>query len=181
MATTAPVLDGVYALDKPHSTVQFAVRHVGVSTFRASFADLDGRLVIDNGIAVLEAGAAVESVSIDDPDFRAHIVRGSDFFAADTHPRISFRSTRIDFAEDGTLAVDGVLEIRGVKRPVSAVGTFAPPTEDPFGAVRVGLALEGVVDRRSWGLDWQQALPGGGDAVGWDVEISAHLELAKSA
>jgi polyisoprenoid-binding protein YceI len=181
MATTAPGLDGTYTLDQTHSTVQFAVRHVGVSTFRASFGDLDARLVIGSGDAALEASAIVESISISDPpEFREHIVRGSDFFAADAHPRITFQSTRIDLADDGTLSVYGVLEIRGIKRPVSAVGTFTPPTEDPFGSTRLGFALEGAVDRRSWGMEWQMPLPAGGDALGWDVEITAQLELTKN-
>ena len=180
MATTAPALDGTYELDRTHSTVQFTVRHVGVSSFRASFADLDARLVIDGGVAVLEAGAAVESISIvDPPEFREHIVRGGDFFAADAHPRIGFESGRFELVEDAAITVSGELEIRGVRQPVTAVGTFTPPTEDPFGNTRIGLAVEGTVDRRSWGMDWQMELPRGGDALGWEVEISAHLEFAK--
>jgi polyisoprenoid-binding protein YceI len=168
MATTTPVLDGTYELDRTHSTVQFAIRHVGVSTFRGSFADL-------------EASAVVEWISIGEPpEFRDHVVRGSDFFAADAHPRIRFDSTRIELAENGTATIDGVLDIRGIKRPVTAAGTFAPPTKDPFGNTRLGFALEAGVDRRSWGMDWHMPLPAGGDALGWDVEITAHLELTKS-
>lgn len=182
MATTTNALeDGIYELDPIHSTVQFAVRHAEVSTFRASFGDLDARLLVADGIAALEAAAVVESISIGDPpEFREHIVRSGDFFAADEHPRISFRSTRIDLAEDGTLSMPGVLEIRGITRPVHAGGTFTRPTEDPFGNMRLGLSLEGAVDRRSWGMAWQTPLPAGGDALGWDVEITAHLELTKS-
>jgi polyisoprenoid-binding protein YceI len=182
MATTTPVLDGTYELDRTHSTVQFAVRHVGVSSFRASFGDLDARLVINGGVARLEAGAPVEAISIvDPPDFREHIVRGSDFFAADAHPRIGFESARIDLVGDAGLTVHGVLEIRGVTRPVTAIGTFTPPTEDPFGTTRIGLALRGAIDRRTWGMDWQMQLPNGGDALGWEVEISAQLEFTKDA
>jgi polyisoprenoid-binding protein YceI len=161
--------------------VQFAIRHVGVSRFRASFGDLKARLVINDEVASLEANALVESISIGDPaEFRDHVVRGTDFFAADEHPRISFRSTRIEFAADGTASVEGLLEIRGLERPVTAAGTFTSPTEDPFGNTRLGVALEAVVDRRSWGMDWQMPLPAGGDALGWDVEITAQLELTKS-
>ena len=181
MATAVQTADGVYELDKTHSTVQFAVRHIGVSSFRASFGDLDAHLVVDDTVAALEAHAVVGSISIGDPpEFREHVVRGSDFFAADAHPRINFKSTRIDLVEDGTLSVFGVLEIRGIQHEVSAVGTFTPPTEDPFGSTRLGVALEAAVDRRSWGMDWQMPLPAGGDALGWEVEITAQLELTKS-
>ncbi len=181
MATTTSALEGTYELDRTHSTVQFAIRHVGVSTFRGSFADLEARLIIEDDAASLEASAVVESISIGEPpEFRDHVVRGSDFFAADTHPRISFHSTQIALAENGTATIDGVLDIRGIQRPVTAAGTFTPPTQDPFGNTRLGVALEAVVDRRSWGMDWQMPLPAGGDALGWDVKITAQLELTKS-
>ena len=182
MATTTPVLEGTYELDQPHSTVQFAVRHVGVSTFRASFGAIEARLSIDRGRLELRASAAVESISIGEPqEFREHVVRGDDFFAADEHPRISFRSTQIQLADDGTATVSGDLEIRGTSRPVTATGTFTPPTVDPFGGVRIGLDLAATLDRREWGLDWQMPLPAGGDALGWIVEVSAQLELTRSS
>lgn len=179
--TTTTALDGMYELDRIHSTLEFSVRHAGVSTFRGSFRELDAQLVIDDTVASLEASAPVESISIaDPPEFREHVVRGNDFFAADAHPRIDFTSTRIEFAPDGKISIAGMLEIRGVKRHVTALGDFAAPTEDPFGNTRVGLSLRGTVDRRGWGMDWQMQLPAGGDALGWDVEITAQLELVKS-
>jgi len=181
MATAVQTADGTYEVDKPHSTVQFSVRHVGVSTFRASFADIDGQLVIENGSSELWASAAVESVSIvDPPEFREHVVRGDDFFAADVHPLLTFRTRSIQFTEDGKVTVSGELVVRGVSGSVTAAGRFSPPTEDPFGSTRVGLELSATIDRRTWGLDWQMPLPNGGDAVGWDVDVTAHLELTKS-
>jgi polyisoprenoid-binding protein YceI len=180
MATTMPVLDGTYELDRTHSTVQFSVRHVGVSTFRASFGDLDARLTIVGGKAALAAGTAVESISIvDPPEFREHVVHGHDFFAAHAHPQIRFESAQIDVVEDARVALHGVLEIRGVERPVTAMATFTPPTEDPFGNIKIGLALAATIDRRHWGMGWQTELPGGGDALGWEVDVSAQLEFAK--
>lgn len=171
----------MYELDRVHSTLEFSVRHAGVSTFRGSFRELDAQLVIDDAVASIEASAPVESISITDPpEFREHVVRGADFFAADAHPLIDFTSTRIEFVEDAKVTMAGVLEIRGVKRHVTAVGRFAAPTEDPFGNTRVGLSLRATVDRRGWGMDWQMQLPAGGDALGWDVEITAQLELVKS-
>jgi polyisoprenoid-binding protein YceI len=63
---------------------------------------------------------------------------------------------------------------------VTAAGTFTPPTQDPSRSIRLGFALEAVVDRRSWGMDWQMPPPAGSDARGWDVVITAQLELTKS-
>jgi polyisoprenoid-binding protein YceI len=180
MAIATPALEGMYELDRTHSTVQFAVSHVGVSTFRGSFADVEASFVAEGDVAFLAANAVVDSISIGEPpEFREHVVRGRDFFAADEHPQISFHSTEIDIAHDGTSTVDGVLAIRGVERPVRAVGSLRAPTEDPFGNTRIGFAIEAVIDRRNWNMDWQMPLPAGGDALGWEVEITAQLEFTK--
>jgi polyisoprenoid-binding protein YceI len=182
MATTMQSLSGVYELDRAHSTVQFAIRHLNVSTFRASFSDIDARLTIENDSIALDARAQVESVSIvDPPEFRDHVVRGEDFFAADDHPLITFHSTSVVLEEDGRATVTGELGIRGITRSVTASGRIDPPTEDPFGTWHAGLELGATIDRRDWNLSWQMPLPDGRDALGWDVEITAHLELTRAS
>ena len=182
MATVAKTLTGTYELDRTHSTVQFAVKHVGVSTFRASFADVDARLTVEDDAIALEGRVGVESVSIVEPaEFREHVVRGADFFDADTFPVITFRSTSVELGDDGAVTLGGELTIRETSQTVTVRGTYEPPREDPFGNVRTGLDLRATIDRRNWAMDWQAPLPGGGDALGWDVEITAQLELIKSA
>lgn len=179
--STAHPFTGTYDVDPVHSSVQFAVEHI-VSTFRASFVDIEGRLLVDDAAAVLTASAAAESVSITQPeDFREHVVNGDDFFDARVHPRLSFRSTRIDLHEDGSATVEGELTIRGVARPLTAEGSYRTPALDPFGAERAALRLRASVDRRDWNLGFQLPLPDGGDAVGWEVELTADLELVRAA
>jgi polyisoprenoid-binding protein YceI len=181
MATTVQPFAGTYELDRDHSTIQFAIRHQQVSMFRASFGDIDARLTADNGTVALDGKARVKSVSIAaPPELREHVVRGADFFDADKHPLLSFRSTRIDLGEDGTARVSGELTIRGATRTIVARGTYQATREDPFGNFRAGLALRATVDRRSWNMNWQMPLPDGSEALGWDVEITAQLELIKS-
>ena len=180
MATTVQPFTGIYELDPNHSTFGFAVTHMNVSTFRASFADIDARLTVDGDTIELEGRALAESVSIaEPPEFREHVVRGMEFFDADTHPLITFRSTRVELGGDGSASVAGELTIRGVSRSVAARGTYQRPTEDPFGAFRAGLELRATVDRRHWDMNWQVPLPDGGDALGWEVEITAQLELTR--
>ena len=97
MEVTTDPLTGVFEADRTHSSFQFAVRHMKVSTFRASFGDVDARLIADEGQLRLEGAARVESISIADPPvFREHVVRGADFFDADRHPEILFRSERVE-------------------------------------------------------------------------------------
>ena len=180
MATAMRTFAGTYELDRNHSSFQFAVKHLNLSTFRAAFADIDARLAVDDGVLMLEGQASAESISIVEPDFREHVVRGADFFEADVHPLITFRSTSVVLGDDGSANVSGELTMRGMSRPVTASGTYVPPTEDPFGLSRAALELRATVDRRSWDMNWQLALPDGSDALGWDVEITAHLELVKN-
>ena len=181
MSTAILPFIGTYDIDRTHSSVHFAVEHI-VSTFRASFDDVDGRLFGDDAGTTLGAAARVESVSIvDPPEFRDHVVRGDDFFQADVHPELSFRSTDLELRDDGSAIVIGELTIRGVSRPITAEGSYRPPTVDPFGTARAALTLHATVDRRDWGLSWQLPLPDGGDAVGWKVELTAELELVKAA
>jgi polyisoprenoid-binding protein YceI len=181
MSTAILPFTGTYDIDRTHSSVHFAVEHI-VSTFRASFDDIDGRLIGDDAGTTLGAAARVESVSIVDPqEFRDHVVRGDDFFQADVHPELSFRSTDLELRDDGSASVTGELTIRGVSRPITAEGSYRPPTVDPFGTARAALTLHATVDRRDWGLSWQLPLPDGGDAVGWKVELTAELELVKAA
>jgi polyisoprenoid-binding protein YceI len=182
MATAVQPFAGTYELDRVHSTFQFAVRHLGISTFRATFADVDASLVADGDELRLEASARAESVSIHDPpEFREHVVYGADFFDAGAYPVIAFRSSEVELRPDGTATVSGDLDLHGVSGRVTAEGTYDPPVVDPFGATRAGLELRATIDRRTWAMDWQAELPGGGDAVGWDVEVSVHLELIRAA
>jgi polyisoprenoid-binding protein YceI len=182
MAIAVHPFEGTYELDSNPSSFQVEVEHLRLSTFRASFAEIDARLAVDDdGALVLEGHARAASISIVDPAFREHVVHGADFFEADVHPLISFRSTSVELGDDRSVSVSGELVIRGVSHPVTASGTFSPPTTDPFGLSRAGLELLATVDRRNWDLNWQLPLPDGSDALGWEVEITAHLELVQEA
>jgi polyisoprenoid-binding protein YceI len=180
MITATQDFTGTFTADPHHSSFLFAVQHMKVSTFRASFGDVEALLEVGESGISLEGRARVASVSITDPpEMREHVVSGEDFFDAANHPEIVFRSTRVELTDDGGVAVDGELEIKGIARPVSATGTFRAPLEDPFGTTRAAIELSTVVDRRDWGMTWQLPLPDGGDAVGYEVELSAQLELVK--
>ncbi|MGZ6674312.1 MAG: YceI family protein, partial [Solirubrobacteraceae bacterium] len=95
-------------------------------------------------------------------------------------PTITFRSTDIRLAEDGTAELDGDLTIRGVTKPVTATGSFAVGG-DAFGNDRIAFEVQTTVDRREFGLNWQMAKPDGSEALAYDVTISAELQLVKQA
>jgi len=181
MSTATRPVVGTYDLDPVHSRVGFAVVHMGLTTFRSAFTDVDGRLVADDDGVTLEASARVGSLAIDDPpEFREHVVHSPDFLQADTHPEVTFRSSRIELRDDGGATVTGEFALRGVTRTISAEGSYRGPIEDPSGATRMALELRTTIDRRTFGMSWQRELPDGNDALGWDVELTADLELVKA-
>jgi polyisoprenoid-binding protein YceI len=175
---------GTYlALSEP-STFAFGVRHSGVFWYRGSMSDVSATLRADgegdgDGAALaLEGSARVDSISVVQPAAMRKSVLGPEFFDAERHPELTFRSTAVALDSDGLVAVDGELTIRGVTRPVSASGHYAPPRPSSFGEV-AGLQLQTTFDRREFGFDWQMELPGGGNAVGWDVQVDIDLLLKR--
>jgi polyisoprenoid-binding protein YceI len=180
MSATVSVnpLTGAYAIDADHSSAAFAVRHMGISTFRGSFAGMSGSVQADDqGRVIITGAVAVEGVSVKSPvDLRTHLL-GEDFFDADRHPQIAFAGQAAEANADGTITVEGDLTMRNVTRRVVATGTWTEPVEDPFGGVRAAIELSTTVDRRDYGMTWNMPLPKGGDALGHQVEMTVHLEL----
>jgi polyisoprenoid-binding protein YceI len=168
---------GTWQLDPVHSTIGFAVKHNVVATFRGSFGDLSGSL----GPEGLEGRAAVESIAIDEPNLKGHLL-SPEFFDADRHPELSFRSRSIR-VEGDRAEVNGEITIKGVTKPILLTGSVVGPIEDAYGngGLRIGLELETTIDRRDFGLDWNAPLPGGDLMLGNDVTIRGEFELAKEA
>jgi polyisoprenoid-binding protein YceI len=177
MSTATTSLAGTYAADPVHSSFGFAVRYQGVSLFKGTLGDVVATLA-DGG---LEGVAQVESISIRTPEqFRAHVL-GAEFFDAENHPAVTYSSSSIDLREDGTAAADGELTIKGITRPVQATGTWTPATPDAFGSTRGHLNLEATIDRTEWDMNWNMALPNGGNVLSNDVTLTVELSLIEQA
>jgi polyisoprenoid-binding protein YceI len=179
MSTTlsAPAITGAWRSDLTHSTVDFAVRHMVVSTYRGQLRDFDATLTVDGDALVLAGRAPVRSIDVRDEALAAHLL-APDFFDAERHPELVLESRSVELdGERVTIVAD--LTIRGTTRTVTLTGTAAGPIEDPFGSTRLGLALETTIDRRDFGLDYTVPLPGGGIALGFEVRIAAQLELVR--
>jgi polyisoprenoid-binding protein YceI len=177
---SAQPFSGVFAAQSEASTFAFVVRHSGVFRFRGALTDVAATLRGDGDALALEGAARAASISIVEPAAMRASVVGPQFFDVEHHPEVTFRSTAIRLGDDGRVAVDGELTMRGVTRDVTADGEYAAPREASFGEV-AGMRLQTTIDRRDWGLDWQMPLPGGGEAVGWDVEIDIDLLFVRQA
>jgi polyisoprenoid-binding protein YceI len=180
MTTAVQPYAGTYLADPVHSSFGFAVNYAGTGKFRGTLDDVSASLTAgDDGLA-LEGAAKVESISINNPpQLRAHVL-GPEFFDAENHPEVKFRSTAVELADDGTARIEGELTIAGITRPVAIAGTWAEPIAAAGGGLRAGLELATVIDRRDFGFDWQMELPGGGDSLGYEVTLDVSLALLQS-
>jgi polyisoprenoid-binding protein YceI len=175
---STPPFTGTYAVQPAPSTFAFAVRHSGVFRFRGVFSDVCGTLTADGDNLTLAGSARVESISVREPQaLRSHLL-AADFFDAEHHPEIGFRSTAMRLADDRTAEVEGELTMRGTTRRVRAWGHWAGPRDAGFGEV-AGLELHTRLDRREFGFVWQSQLPSGCDAVSWEVDVDIDLLLMR--
>lgn len=175
---TTAVPAGTYAGDPIHSTFGFQVRHNGVQLFRGSFDDVAVTLTSDGETLSVEGAAKVESIVVRLADLKGHLL-SDDFFAADKHPEIAFRSNAVR-VDGEAIEVEGELTIKGITNHVVAKGTLTGPITGLSGAPVVGLALETTVDRTQYGLTWNADLPSGGKALANDVKIVVEAELVKT-
>jgi polyisoprenoid-binding protein YceI len=177
MTTAVQPFAGTYHADPVHSSFGFAVEYSGTGKFRGTLDGVSAALTAgDDGLS-LEGAARVESISIRQPEmFRAHVL-GPEFFDADNHPEVTFKSTKVELSEDGTARLDGELTIAGTTRPVAAAGTWSEPVPAAGGGLRAGLEVATVIDRRDFGFEWQMQLPNGGDALAYDVTLEVNLLL----
>jgi len=175
--STTTALAGTFNSDPVHSSFAFAVKYQNVSMFRGTLGEVNATLVDGK----LEGTAQVESISIRTPEqFRAHVM-SADFFDVENYPTVTFTSNDLDLADDGTAKVTGDLTIRGVTQPVTATGSWTAPSADAFGNTRAHLQLETVIDRTTYGLNWNMPLPSGGNALADDVTLTVEIALLQQA
>jgi polyisoprenoid-binding protein YceI len=176
MAATATPLSATYTADPIHSSFNFAVKYQGVSVFRGNLDAVEATLAGGR----LEGTAQVESISIRTPEqFRAHVL-SPEFFDAANHPEVRVGSDELDLREDGTAKVAGQLTIKGITKPIVATGTWTAPAADAFGNSRGHLNLEAVIDRTEWDMNWNMALPSGGNVLANDVTLTVEVSLVET-
>jgi polyisoprenoid-binding protein YceI len=169
-----------WTLDAAHTNVEFAVRHLMISTVRGRFAEVEGTVVTSDDPTDAEIRVSIATGSIDTRQEQrdAHL-RSADFFDAATFPAMTFASRGIVAQPDGTLSVVGDLTIRGVTKEITLAVTAEGRGRDPWGGERAGFSAKGKISRSDFGLTWNQALETGGVVVGDEVKISIDAELVK--
>jgi polyisoprenoid-binding protein YceI len=172
-----------WELDPQHCQVEFAVRHMMISTVRGRFHRVSGVVFMDPAEpATASAEIRIEAASIDSGlRMRDDHLRSNEFLDAESYPVILYRTTRIDRLRPGTYVVQGELSIRGIVREVPLLVESAGLVTDPWGTQRAGFSASTRINRTDFGLTWNAALETGGVAVGDEVTITIDVELLRAS
>jgi polyisoprenoid-binding protein YceI len=179
---TAPVAGAktAWKLDPTHSTVEFSAKHLMITTVKGRIADVEGTIYTnENDPKSSSVEATLKTASIDTrTDQRDQHLRSADFLNVEQYPEIKFKSTRIEGSKQ-EFKLTGDLTIRDVTRPITLDVTYEGQTKDPWGGERVGFNATGKIDRRDFGLTWNQLLETGGVAVGNEIKLSLDIQAVR--
>ena len=172
----------MYEIDSAHSSAQFAIRHLMVSTVRGDFRKVTGIANVDEkdvNKSTIEATIDVASINTGIEKRDEHL-RSPDFFDAAKYPTMTFKSKKIENAGEGKLKVTGDLTLHGTTKEVvlDFEGNLTP-VKDPMGKTRIGGMATTKINRKDFGLAWSKTLETGGVVVGDEVTITIDTELTQ--
>lgn len=174
-----------YKLDNSHSSFGFRIKHLVVSTVKGQFKDFEGKGSYDpktGKIAGLEINMLAASIDTNEPKRDEHL-RSADFFDVKKFKNLSFKSTSVDYKTDAKskqeipTKINGQLTMHGVTKPISLEVEWGGLVKDPWGNEKLIFSAEGVLDRTSYGLDWNKPLEkAAGVLVGNEVKLEIQIE-----
>jgi polyisoprenoid-binding protein YceI len=171
-----------WKIDPSHSGIHFTVRHMVVSKVRGRFAKFDGTVAFDEAAPEKsKVKVTIDAASIDthEPKRDDHL-RSPDFFDVAKFPSLTFDSTRVEKKGD-RLAITGNLSMHGVTKEIVLDTELLGTGKDPWGAKRAGFSAKASLDRKEYGLGWNQLLEAGGVLVGDKIEIELEIEAVAPA
>lgn len=173
MATTT------WVFDPSHSELNFDVRHMMIARVKGTFTrfsvEVNGEDLFRSNVHVHVETSSVNTNNAD----RDNHLRSGDFFDSENFPHMEFRSTSWKPAGEGQYTLTGMLKIKDVEKEVSLNVEFGGINKDPWGNEKAGFSIEGKINRKEWGLNWNAALETGGVLVSEEVKITADVQLAK--
>ena len=182
LSLPAAAATSTWQIDPAHSSAQFSVRHMAISTVRGAFSKVTGSVVFDDkdvSKSTVEVTIDANSVDTRVPD-RDNDLRSEKFFDVAHYPSITFKSKRVEQVAPGKLKVTGDLTIRGTtKEVVLDVEGPTAPVKDPWGNTRNAATATTKINRQDFGVKWNATLDNGGVVVGDDVSIIIDVELVK--
>ena len=165
-------------LDTSHTSIDFKVKHMGLSSVRGSLQATGGTVETDAAGHPSKIVATVAAASINTGmDQRDGHLKSPDFLHAEAHPEIKFESTSIKHISGDKYSIEGHLTIRDITKPVVlAAEANINPMKDPWGMTRIAASATGEINRKDWNLTWNQVLELGALLVGEEVKFNLEVE-----
>jgi polyisoprenoid-binding protein YceI len=170
-----------WEIDSSHSSLHFSVRHLVIAKVRGSFARWSGTIIAPEGdFSKATMTVTIDASSIDTgvADRDGHL-KSPDFFDVAQYPELRFVGKRVQPRSEAEIDVVGELTIKGITREVVLRVEYHGQTKDPWGNVRAAFTARTSIDRKDFGLTWNQALETGGVMVGDRVDIEAEIEAVR--
>jgi len=170
-----------WAVDAAHSEIGFKVKHMMFTNVSGSFQKFDAFIETEGDNfenAKIEFTGQVDSITTGNADRDNHL-RSADFFDAEKFPQLTFKATSFTKEDEGEYILKGDLTLHGVTKPVKLDVDFGGLAKDPWGNTKVGMSVEGKINRKDWGLNWNSALEAGGVLVGEEVKLAIELQFVK--
>ncbi len=177
------VYASTWEIDPAHSSARFSIRHMMISNVQGEFGKVTGTVNWDEAEvtkSTVEATIDATTINTREPKRDGHL-KSPDFFDVAKYPTITFKSTSVKKVGADRLAIKGELTMHGVTKPVTLDATYTNEVKDPGGNTRRGASARTKLNRKDFGLKWNQTVEGGGVLVGDEVDIALDLELVKKA
>ena len=170
-----------YKVDPLHTSVSFSVRHLGINNVKGKFKEFEGALMLE-GDTLKEASGTIQVKSVDTGvEKRDNHLRTADFFDAAKYPTITFKTKRVEKDGSRQLVLIADFTMRGVTKELRLPAKMSKPTKDPWGGVRVGLEAKTKLNRKEYGINYNELLETGAMAVGEEVELEINTEAVKES
>ena len=181
VSTQNQTATSVWTIDQAHSNVEFAVKHMMFTTVKGRFGGVEGQIELnENDLADSFVNVTIDASTVDTRDEKrnAHL-RSADFFDVETHPTLTFKSTKVQAKGDDDFKVTGDLTMHGVTKPVVLDVEQTGRGKNPWGQEVIGFEAKTKINRKDFGLNWNAALESGGVLVSDDVKISIDIEATR--
>jgi len=181
LASAASAETATFRIDPNHSRVGFNIRHF-FTRVNGNFREFSGQIVYDDKQPEnSQVSVEIKTASIfTNNDRRDGDLRSSHFFSADSFPVITFKSTKVTRGAGDKLAIEGILDMHGARKPVTLDASFLGSGATNMG-VRAGWSATSTIDRKQWGIVWNQTLDQGNTMLGDDVQLQLDVEAIQQA
>ncbi len=170
-----------WVIDPIHSELTFKVRHMMITNVKGEFKNfsvaVEGDDILKSSLNVTVDASSIYTNSTD----RDNHLKSADFFDVENHKELSFISSSINKKKNDEYELKGLLTIKGITKEIALELEYGGTNKDPWGSEKAGFSVEGKINRKDWGLNWNAALEAGGVMVSEEVKISGEVQFVKQS